>query len=203
VQATAAGVQSSGREVVIAVPIKGHLRIAPGPDAPGETLSGPSTASDEWRRLESRIARKAAQSKGTSPAWIYIIEGGSLWYLTPWARLGLEEKLDAAALMIQPLVDQTDHLAGVILSNSWMWDVPHVPDQTIWTADHRSVAIHHQRSAGRTRETVIIGSDLSAKAGMLKSLATWFSSEAMWLDWALSELGLPSSTRLLRSGDPH
>lgn len=190
-------VQEDGHEVVLPTPVSGQLRIARGPKEPAATLSGPRISSDEWSRLASRIERKAKQTRGSRPAWIYIVEGGSLWYLTPWARSTLAEKLASVVIMVEPLIDRTEHLAGVILSNSWAWDAPQRANEQEWSPDGRAVALHQRRALGRSRDTIIIASPAAAKEGMLRGITSWFVREASWLDWGLSRLDLPATGQLL------
>lgn len=190
-------VKDDGRDVVLPTPVSGQLRIARGPRVAGATLSGPRVSSDEWSRLASTIERKAKQTRGSRPAWIYIVEGGSLWYLTPWARSTLAEKLASVVMMVEPLIDRTDHLAGVILSNSWAWDAPRRANEQEWSPDGRAVALHQRRALGRSRETIVIASPATAREGMLRGITGWFVREASWLDWGLSTLGLPPAKALL------
>lgn len=191
-------VKDDGREVLLPTPVSGQLRITRGGGVPGRTLSGPRMSSDEWSRLASRIERKAIQTRGSRLAWIYIVEGGSLWYLTPWARSTLAEKLATAVMQVEPLIDRMDHLAGVILSNSWAWDAPQRANEQEWFPDGRAVALHQRRALGRSRETIIIASPAAAREGMLRGITGWFVCEASWLDWGLSKLGLPPANTLLR-----
>jgi hypothetical protein len=112
----------------------------------------------------------------------------------------LAEKLASAVMQVEPLIDRTEHLAGVILSNSWAWDAPQRANEQEWSPDGRAVALHQRRALGRSRETIIIASPAAAKEGMLRGVTGWFVREASWLDWGLSRLALPPANVLLTPG---
>lgn len=155
-------------------------------------LSGPPTQSDEWSCLEARINEKAKQTAGANNVWIRLDGLSGLWYFPGWAAHELREKLRLIAPLCQAVLRKYDHVAGIVLSNRWAWQVGQ-PEETVCLDGNFALRRHF--SDGRERETIITRCDKGSRREV-DAIMSWYAQEPSWLDWELSELEYPSIREL-------
>jgi len=168
---------------------------------PQQGLKGPALDEDLWPRIASRLDQKAQQTEGARNVWLRICALHGLWLFTEWATKGLAEKLAAMRHNVASVLGDRPHVEGVVISSGSGW-----PQGIVVDDDHEDhdagYAIRRSIPPIMARESLVIplrtGGETTAHARAWREL---YASEPGWLDYALAQFGLPSTTAIFPSGD--
>jgi Fe2+ transport system protein FeoA len=171
----------------------GRLTTRRRADAGDGSLIGPDVSVDQSRRLAGVIDRKAAQTRGRGLAWIWIEDHGGLHQLTPFSAMGIEDKLSALAEFSRPLLQERQHVAGLVWTRATRsGDL--VSDDV---ASPFGMAVKRPLGGGRVRESIVVHRDLVLPE-QLNLIARILDREPQWLDWAFEELGAGTLAQCIR-----
>jgi len=169
------------------------LTAQPRADARGSKLIGPDVAVDQSRRLAGVIDRKAAQTRGAGPAWIWIEDHGGLHQLTPFSGMGIEDKLAALAELSRPLLKDRHHVAGIV----WTRALRSGDLESNDVVSPFGMAFKRPLPGRQVRESIVVHRDLLLPE-QLNLIARILDREPQWLAWALEKLGVSTLAQCLR-----
>lgn len=187
IEAAAQAVSETGQEAPV-VFRQADLRVQPPRTTPTELRGGVET-SPGWPRVEARLLQKAAQSARAGGGWLRADLMDGTWQFTEWARASLHDKAGLISKLIKPALARVDGVAGIVISSGACVAQGWSPGLSTRTAD-RCYGFVRPLPGHRVRETMIIPVTTAGKS----EADTWadlYNTEDTWLDWALSQAGLP------------
>lgn len=191
-EAAARVVAETGREVPV-VFRQANLQVLPSGATSWELRGGVET-SRGWPRVEARLLQKAAQSARAGGGWLRADLMDGTWQFTPWARASLDEKTAGISKQIRPALARVDGVVGIVISSGACFAQGQFPGLSTRTAD-RCYGFVRPLPGHRVRETIII--PLTAAARSEADIwAELYNTESTWLDWALSQTGLPDCEQI-------
>ncbi|MFJ3099737.1 hypothetical protein [Streptomyces hydrogenans] len=185
----------SGDSVDVLSNASRRLTVHPGIAPPGTTLSGALVESDQGRRLLSKVRGKCLKTKGAGTAWIWVEDHGGLFtFGTPFAEMSLADKTDALADLLEPLLAEHVHVAGIVVSNGSRRAFSLPPNED---APRRAAqGFRRGLPLDRVRETIVIPRRIMLPE-QTALIARMCDAEADALDWALKKLGVPGGVGAL------
>jgi hypothetical protein len=188
IEAAAQVVADTGREAPV-VFHEAHLRVLP-PGTSSYELRGGVETSQGWPRVEARLLQKAAQAARAGGGWLRADLMDGTWQFTPWAHASLHGKLNEIGKLVKPALARVDGVAGIVLSSGACVAQGRFPGLSTRTTD-RCYGFVRPLPGHRVRETMIIP---VTTAGQSEAdiWAQLYNTESTWLDWALSQAGLPA-----------
>src|SRR5207244_4117253 len=145
-------VMADGVARLVVGPTGGRILVSKGNGLPGRTLRGPGGGGDILPRIQARLSDKARAVGEFDGVWIRLDDVGALWYLTPWSRMSLMDKLISIEPWLAALLEPYPNLGGVIMSNAWAWQASGLVDETERSADG-GVAMRRALRLQQYRET--------------------------------------------------
>jgi hypothetical protein len=155
------------------------------------TLQGPMMEMDLTRRMMGRIAEKAEQTTGAERAWIRVDARDAVRNSTPWGNGLLQEHVQALELMARSVLEDSPHVAGVVISTGTLFEI-HDRDDELTQSTWGSYGVRCRLHPWRRRETLVIPvfEDQSTRAEA-RAWAELYAAEPGWLEAALARQGLP------------
>jgi hypothetical protein len=156
------------------------------------SLRSAAVTDDLWPRTISAIASKARRMSESGASWLRLTLLTGFFAFTPWAQRPLDEKLDMLADSLRSsLGDEIPH--GVVVSSGAARFPGPVPEEVAHT--EAGIAIRCGVSPLRGRETLI----LPFTAAGNEAAMAWLDlarNERDWLQWAMSQAGLPDLSEI-------
>jgi len=186
---------ATGIARLVAGPTGSQILVSKGFGLADAKLRGPGGGGDILPRIQARLSDKARAIGEFDGVWIRLDDVGALWYLTPWARMSLKDKLTSIEPGLAALLEPYPSLAGLTMSNSWAWQTSGVLEETEHSvggaiAMRRAVRFQHYRETlMKVRE--------ERYAPDLLTFADWYGHESSWISWALEVLNLPRLDQLI------
>jgi hypothetical protein len=188
-----------------------ELTVGPPGSAPDNLHDGPPLAYDAGSRIARRLADKAQQTRGDTPAWIRLDVDRAFFGLTSLSNESLAERLAILWSAVDSWLQDAGHVTGVILSDGVAvrgWPTQSVGQEQDTGAGlilPEHVVRGRQLARGpsamvrglpgdRHRQTFILpASNRPAQAVLGDELfpGAWYDDEPGWLDWALGRLEWP------------
>lgn len=170
--------------------------VVPGDEPVGNVLSGPLVQVDQGRRFLARLRDKAKQTARSGSAVVWVEDHGLLGPWTPFAALTLPEQVDALAELIDPVLNDHQHIAAVVLSESGSRRRPLPAPQT--AATRRGHGMVRPFPWDRVRRTLVVpGASASVPTtGLVLDLV---DREPLLMDTCANRFsGYPTMAGLLR-----
>jgi len=168
------------------------IEIVPQAQAPAAGLRGPELHGDSWARIAPRIWEKAQAAVDSGANWLRVDARDGLWQFTEWSTRPLADKLQAFATAVRGLLGG---LHGIVVSCGPVLRQGTFSDESVELGPGLA-AMRRCLPFIRVRETLVIASDpLTAPAA--ECWVRLYDEEPSWLDWALGEVGLPSTAEIL------
>ena len=190
----------TGQEITLTVPGGGSLTVRPETTdtAVGTSLRGPLREGDEGRRLVSVLERKSAQTRDAGTAWVWITDYSRSMTLTPFAAAPTAEKIDQLAALVGDELARSPHLGGVVWTRLVRQDPAIEPRDELRDSGFGFVRM---LPGALARESVVVPGRLLFPH-QTALVARLLRGEPAWLDWALSELGIPGGVKALLARPP-
>jgi hypothetical protein len=191
----AEAVTATGAAQQVTGPTGGQIWVSRGFGLPGTKLRGPGGAGEILPTIQARLADKARAIGELEGVWIRLDDVGALWYLTPWSRLDLTNKLASIEPALRVLLEPYPSLAGIVMSNAWAWKTPGMVDETE-RSTQGSLAMRRALRFQHYREVFMKARDERYAPDIIE-FAEWYGDEPSWTSWALKTLNLPSLDELI------
>lgn len=192
IEAAARIVAETGREAPVVFRQAG-LQVLPSGTTSYELRGGVET-SRGWPRVEARLLQKATQSARAGGGWLRTDLMDGTWQFTPWASASLDEKTGEISKLIKPVLARVDGVAGIVISSGACVAQGAFPGLSTRTAD-RCYGFVRPLPGHRVRETMIIPVTAAGRSEA-DIWAGLYNTEPTWLDWALSQAGLPGCEQI-------
>ncbi len=161
--------------------------------AAGASFTGPVTRARGWERTRQLLADKAEQLAHHGGGWLRIDSLDGLFWASEWARKPLEtQTLEMEALIIHA-VQRYPSVHGMVLTSGAC--LASGMTGSSWRTPGGTYGLERPLPMGRGRATFII----PLGPGALGGIRRWhdlYNGESGWLDWALSQAGLPSVAQI-------
>jgi hypothetical protein len=170
------------------------VNVVPQSQQPADGLKGPQMGGNSWARLEAGIRDKVQVAIESGAAWLRLDDRDGLWQFTGWSTKSLAAKLLMLDGPVRPLLGKLD---GIVLSCGALLAQGAFEDEDVQLTPDL-VALRRCLPLMRVRETLILVNNADA----ITATAAWkayYASEPSWLDWALDQVGLPSTAAILAS----
>ncbi|MCW2932151.1 MAG: hypothetical protein JWM19_3113 [Actinomycetia bacterium] len=192
IEAAAQVVSEIGQEAPV-VFRETDLQVLP-PGTNSFELRGGVETSQGWPRVEARLLQKAAQAGRAGGGWLRADLMDGTWQFTPWARASLHGKIDEISRLVKPALAKVDGVAGAVLSSGACVAQGRFPGLSTRTAD-RCYGFIRSLPGHRVRETMIIPATAAGRSEA-DIWAELYNTEDTWLDWGLSQVGLPACQQI-------
>lgn len=159
------------------------------------SFKGPLLLGKSNSRLYSKLFEKGQQAVEAGATWIRVDVLDGLWQFTPWALKPIADKGKELASDVKKVLTGIVGLHGAVISSGSAMSRA-FRDERIVHLSGGGLAMAKNLGFGRTRETIIV----PVHSGFEKEYELWtamYSGEPEWLDWALQNVGLQSSSVLL------
>jgi hypothetical protein len=192
IEAAAQLVSESGREVPIEFREAELRMLAPGADSC--ELRGGIESGRGWPRVEGRLLQKAAQAARAGGGWLRTDLMYGTWQFTEWARASLYEKTNEIGKLLKSALARVDGLAGIVISSGACFAQGTFHGLSTRTSD-RCYGFVRPLPGHRVLETMIIPVTESGRTEA-HIWAELYGSEDTWLDWGLTQVGLPACQQI-------
>jgi hypothetical protein len=190
----ACGAVAAGVSVPAVRAGRNRFEVVPaGSDQPATNIAMPAV--NLWRRTAARITEAVGQTRRSGATWLLVESLDNLWQLTPWSTQTLASRAIALREEALRLVEDVQHLHGVVFTDGAALIDLHSPDER--TNPVAGVfGIRQRIDRPRTRETIVIALRDDTAVADLREWQRVLEAEAGWAQWALDRVGLPSPPEL-------
>lgn len=171
-----------------------ELTVEPGDATEGTTLTGPTIELDVGSRLRRRVRDKANQVAGARSSWLWLENHGAVDMLVPVHGLPLAEQLAAYRELLAGALDEVPSAKGITVSAAGQRQWP--PSALSRVGDEPFSATRQPLPLDRVRTTLHLPTADCPESRLMRALV---DHEPLWLDLALSQLGVAATAlELLR-----
>jgi hypothetical protein len=170
------------------------VTVLPMASAPDASFTGPVTYARGWERTRGLLADKAPQLAHHGGGWLRIDSLDGLFWASEWAHQPVPERTAAMEALVLDAVQRYPSIHGVVLTSAACWKPGMAKDS--WRTPGGTYGLERLLPMGRGRATFIVplGDDA------LRGIRRWhdlYDTEDGWLDWALSQVELPSIAEIM------